>query len=145
MFREGDKIERRGGTVESEYPHSIRIKRIYEEPAADDGARILVDRLWPRGVSREKAQLTDWSDYEVPPTAELRKWFGHDPAKFAEFRKRYVAELDASGDAHDFADKVGKTLRDENVTLLYAAKDTVHNGAVVLRDWLDGQLGIATK
>ncbi|WP_331270772.1 DUF488 domain-containing protein [Bifidobacterium choloepi] len=123
----------------------MRIKRIYEEPAADDGARILVDRLWPRGVSREKAQLTDWSDYEVPPTAELRKWFGHDPAKFAEFRKRYVAELDASGDAHDFADKVGKTLRDENVTLLYAAKDTVHNGAVVLRDWLDGQLGIATK
>nr|WP_240544176.1 DUF488 domain-containing protein [Bifidobacterium sp. SO4] len=110
------------------------VKRIYDEPEPDDGCRILVDRLWPRGMSRERAALDLWMK-EIAPSPTLRKWFGHDPDRFAEFAERYRAELDANAEA------VG-ALRDiitahGNVTLLYAAKDPLINHAVVLRDYLN--------
>ncbi len=112
----------------------IALKRVYDEPAADDGKRVLVDRLWPRGLSKERARVDVWLK-EVAPSSELRKWFGHEPEKFAEFRRRYETELDA---------EVGQTklaeLRDmaqrEHITLVFAAHDTEHNNAVVLRDLL---------
>lgn len=114
----------------------LKVKRIYEAPAETDGARILVDRLWPRGISKEKAQLTEW-DKNISPTNELRKWFGHDPEKFAEFQSRYVAELDANPEAGAFATRIAELLDSGNVTLLFGAKDLKHNNAVVLKEWLE--------
>lgn len=110
----------------------IHIKRIYEPAARDDGARILVDRIWPRGISKDAAALTLWLK-EVAPSATLRKWFDHDPARWAEFRKRYHAELKANSLAvrqlHDYVE-AGR------VTLLYGAHDTEHNQALVLADYM---------
>ncbi len=110
----------------------IAIKRAYDEPAQDDGTRILVDRLWPRGLSKERAQIDVWLK-EIAPSNELRKWFAHDPEKFAEFRSRYKAEL-ASGEAIDAIGRLYELARQGQVTLVYAAHDTEHNNAVVLRD-----------
>jgi uncharacterized protein YeaO (DUF488 family) len=111
---------------------NIRLKRIYEPPEADDGARVLVDRLWPRGIRKEEAALTLWLK-DIAPSPELRRWFGHDPARWAAFARRYRAELAANAPAVD-------TLRDlaarGPVTLLYAARDTAHNHALVLADHL---------
>lgn len=115
----------------------LKLKRVYEAASPDDGARILVDRLWPRGISKEKAQLTDWCK-NIAPAAELRKWFGHDPEKFAEFQSRYVAELDANPDAGTFRARVSELLADSDVTLLFGAKDVAHNNAVVVKEWLEG-------
>jgi len=112
----------------------VAIKRAYEQPEASDGNRILVDRLWPRGLSKEKAQLTLWMK-EIAPSDELRRWFGHDPEKFAEFRRRYEAEL-ASGAAKDRLAELRALTRESHVTLVFAAHDTEHNNAVVLRDLL---------
>ena len=112
---------------------AIRIKRVYDEPADDDGLRILVDRVWPRGVSKEAAQLDTW-EKELGPSDALRKWFGHDPAKFEAFRERYTAELELN------ALRVERCLRDwrgQRVTLLYGAKDRSHNQAVVLAAYLN--------
>ena len=81
---------------------AIRVKRIYEDPSPDDGARVLVDRLWPRGVSKERADLTEWLK-DVAPSTDLRKWYGHDPAKFDEFSRRYRDELDDDEHAEAFA------------------------------------------
>ncbi len=110
----------------------IKLKRIYEEYSSDDGCRILVDRLWPRGVSKEKAHLDLWLK-DVAPSTELRKWFGHDPAKWAEFQKKYIAELKTN--------PAFKTLQDifkkeKNITLLYGARDTEHNEARVIKSYL---------
>ncbi len=114
----------------------IRCKRIYEEPAPADGRRVLVDRLWPRGISREGARLDDWLK-ELAPSDELRRWFGHDPARWEEFRARYRAEL--SGQAPHL-----EALRHQaalgTVTLLFAAKDEEHNNAVVLKELLEEQM-----
>lgn len=110
----------------------IRLKRIYDAAEATDGRRILVDRLWPRGVSREKAALDEWLR-DVSPSPELRTWFGHDPAKFEEFRARYLQELEHNPAARELA---GTVRGDKPVTLLFAAKDTEHNQAVVLREFL---------
>jgi uncharacterized protein YeaO (DUF488 family) len=110
----------------------IAIKRVYEAPSSDDGQRVLVDRLWPRGVSKDEARLALWLK-AVAPSDTLRKWFGHEPEKWAEFQKRYRAELkdksEAVGELRDLAAK-GK------VTLLYGAHDEKHNNAVVLADYL---------
>jgi uncharacterized protein YeaO (DUF488 family) len=114
----------------------IAIKRVYEQPEPADGKRILVDRLWPRGLSKEKAHLTGWMK-EIAPSDELRRWFGHDPEKFAEFRRRYKVEL-ASGTAKEKLDELRALAREGPVTLVYAAHDTEHNNAVVLRDLLQG-------
>ncbi|QIK73507.1 DUF488 family protein [Propioniciclava coleopterorum] len=116
----------------------LRLKRVYEEASSDDGFRVLVDRLWPRGESRAKADLDLW-DKDVAPSTELRDWFGHDPARFAEFTARYRAELSGS-DALDHL--VGLLEPHALVTLLFGARDTVHNQAVVLADVLAERLGV---
>ncbi|MBJ6750144.1 DUF488 domain-containing protein [Geomonas anaerohicana] len=111
----------------------IRLKRIYDEAAAQDGVRVLVDRLWPRGISKDKAHLDRW-EKELAPSDELRHWFGHDPEKWQEFRARYRKELEGQGTLIEelAALAAGKTL-----TLLYAAKDEEHNNAVVLKEILE--------
>lgn len=108
----------------------IQIKRAYEDASDEDGIRILVDRLWPRGVSKEKAQLNRWAK-ELAPSTELRKWFDHDPAKWDEFQRRYREELRAhKEDLDEIAEEAGKG----RVTLVYGARDEEHNEAAVLRD-----------
>ena len=108
------------------------VKRIYEPPAADDGQRVLVDRIWPRGVSKEEAALALWLK-EIAPSDELRKWFGHQAARWAEFQKRYRAELDGNGEA---VAQLRGLLRHGKVTLLYGAHDEAHNNAVALAGYL---------
>jgi uncharacterized protein YeaO (DUF488 family) len=110
----------------------VSIKRVYEEPDAEDGFRVLVDRLWPRGVSKEHAEVDEWLR-DVGPSDELRKWFGHVPERFGEFAKRYAAEL-ATSEA--FRSLQAIAADHKNVTLVYSAKDEEHNQAVVLRDVL---------
>ena len=114
---------------------SIRTKRIYEVPDVNDGIRILVDRLWPRGIKKESAAINAW-EKGIAPSAELRKWFNHDPEKYPEFRRKYMEELDASEDAERLLGFVNEHLRSTNITLLYSAKDEEHNNALVLKDWL---------
>lgn len=110
----------------------IQLKRVYDPPSRDDGARVLVDRLWPRGLRKEAAELIVWLK-EIAPSPELREWFGHDPARFHEFSRRYHAELAANDDA---VSRLDELLKHGRVTLLYAAHDTVHNHAVALADFL---------
>ncbi len=112
----------------------IALKRVYDEPTEDDGKRVLVDRLWPRGLSKERARVDLWLK-EVAPSSELRKWFGHEPEKFAEFRRRYEAELEAEVAQTKLAELRDMAKR-EHITLVFAAHDTEHNNAVVLRDLL---------
>ena len=104
-----------------------------------DGYRILVDRLWPRGISKEKAALDEWFK-TIAPTKELRQWFGHDPAKYDEFKTRYRAELDVNPDRDQFLALVKAHLADGNVIMLYGAKDEAHNQAVVLKAYIEQQL-----
>lgn len=111
---------------------SVRLKRAYESAASDDGYRVLIDRLWPRGVSKEKAELDEWAR-ELAPSAELRTWFGHDPARFEEFRRRYRAELDAH---RDRLAALRRRAQEGTLTLVYAARDSEHNDAVVLAELL---------
>jgi uncharacterized protein YeaO (DUF488 family) len=106
----------------------IQIKRVYLQASEDDGVRILVDRLWPRGLTKEKASVDLWIK-EVAPSNELRKWFGHDPGKWDEFQTRYLAELKASGEP---LARLKQEASKGRVTLLYGAKDEEHNEAVVL-------------
>ena len=111
---------------------SIRLKRAYEPPAPSDGYRVLIDRLWPRGVARADARLDEWAR-ELAPSTELRRWFGHDPARFAEFRQRYVEEL--SAEEEKLRELRGRA-RNTTLTLVYGARDTEHNDAVVLAELL---------
>jgi uncharacterized protein YeaO (DUF488 family) len=113
----------------------VRIKRVYDAPDEDDGARVLVDRLWPRGLRKERAAVTLWLK-EIAPSAELRKWFGHDPARWTAFSRRYRAELAHNDEA--VARLAGLSSRGP-VTLLYGAHDTEHNHALVLADYLRKQ------
>lgn len=113
--------------------HNFQIKRIYEEPAVHDGYRVLVDRLWPRGVSKEAAQLDEWMK-EITPSPVLRKWFDHDPDKFKEFKKRYENELAGKTET---VEKLLDIAENQNVTLLYAAKDEIYNHAIVLKEFLE--------
>lgn len=108
------------------------VKRVYDPPAKSDGLRILVDRLWPRGLSKQSAKIDHWLR-DVAPSGRLRKWFAHDPAKWKEFQKRYTKELDGSPEA---VAELRKLLSKRRATLLFAAKDAEHNNAVVLRDYL---------
>lgn len=110
----------------------LRVKRVYDAAAPDDGARILVDRLWPRGLNKTSAALTFWHK-DIAPSTGLRKWFAHDPTRWTEFRKRYRMELHSNKQA---VDRLGDYLKDGPVTLLYAAHDTTHNHALVLADYL---------
>ena len=115
--------------------YTIQIKRIYEQPEDTDGTRILVDRLWPRGISKEKAHLDRWAK-EIAPSPELRKWYCHDAALYDEFSKRYLAELDMNEAGASFLSDCRVYLQQGNVTLVYAAKDTAHSHALVLQHWL---------
>lgn len=110
----------------------VRLKRAYEPAEPGDGYRVLIDRLWPRGVSRERAQLDEWAR-ELAPSAALRTWFGHDPLRFDEFRRRYLAELAAHGDE---VAELRRRAREGTLTLVYAAHDVEHNDAVVLAELL---------
>lgn len=111
---------------------SMKIKRVYEEPSKSDGKRILVDRLWPRGLTKEKAAVDMWLK-EIAPSTDLRKWFGHDPAKWNEFQKRYIKELDANPEPVNTIKELAKK---GTVTLIYGARDEEYNDAVVLRGYL---------
>lgn len=114
----------------------IMLKRAYDGNSGDDGFRVLVDRLWPRGVSKEKAAIDLWAK-DVAPTNELRAWFGHKVENWPEFRKRYLAELEANAEA---VGGLRQALKGRKiVTLVYGAKDSEHNQAVVLRDHLAGK------
>jgi uncharacterized protein YeaO (DUF488 family) len=112
----------------------IRLKRAYDAPSDDDGTRILVERLWPRGVSKKEAAIDLWLK-EVAPSTPLRKWYGHDPDKWEEFRKRYRAELDQKG---DLLDDLKQKIRSGPVTFVYAARDEEHNSALALKEYLEG-------
>ena len=110
----------------------ILLKRAYEKPTDDDGFRVLVDRLWPRGVSKVKLRLDLW-EKDVAPSTTLRQWFGHDPARWLEFCKRYKSELKNSDTRRMIAATIAAAKRASTITLVYGAKDTEHNEAVVLQ------------
>ena len=113
----------------------IRLKRAYDLPSAEDGTRILIDRLWPRGVRKSSAGIDRWVK-DIAPSTALRKWFGHDPARWQEFRRRYAAEI------RDHADQLAElraAAREGPITLVFAARDELHKDAVVLRDALLGR------
>lgn len=113
----------------------VSVRRAYDEPSADDGTRVLVDRVWPRGLTKKAARLDEW-DKDVAPSTELRKWYGHDPAKFAEFRRRYRAELRRLP-GRDALDSLRTLAGHEALTLLTATKDVEHSQAVVLAELLN--------
>ncbi|GAC1355040.1 MAG: DUF488 domain-containing protein [Ktedonobacteraceae bacterium] len=113
---------------------NVALKRVYAEPEASDGIRVLVDRLWPRGLSKERVHVDVWLK-EVAPSNELRKWFSHDADKFADFRSRYETEL-ASERCKEDLTKLRELMKKGPITLVFAAHDTEHNNAVVLRDQL---------
>ncbi|CAN5405864.1 DUF488 domain-containing protein [soil metagenome] len=110
----------------------VRVKRVYAPPAPDDGLRVLVDRIWPRGISKAAAAVDLWLK-DVAPSTELRKWFGHEPERMAEFTARYTAELDANPAA---AELRGLAVDHDRITLVYSAHDERHNQAVVLAGYL---------
>jgi uncharacterized protein YeaO (DUF488 family) len=113
---------------------TIRLKRAYEPPSAGDGLRILVERLWPRGVSKEEAAIDLWLK-EIAPSTGLRKWYGHEPERWEEFRRRYRAEIEDKGGA---LSDLKRRLKEGPVTFVYAAKDELHNSAIVLKEYLEG-------
>ncbi|WP_294953842.1 DUF488 domain-containing protein [Sulfurovum sp.] len=112
---------------------TIQIKRVYEEPSKADGQRVLVDRLWPRGLSREKAQVDIWMK-EISPSDELRHWYGHDPRKWSEFKEKYAVELDAN---QSNVEKLLSIIQAETVTFLYSSKEQKLNNAVALKEYFE--------
>ena len=111
----------------------LKIKRIYVPAAEDDGFRILVDRLWPRGLTKEKAKV-DWWLKEIAPSDQLRKWYAHDPKKWAEFKKKYSNELDQK---RDLIDQIIKKTKEGDLTLLFSSKEEKLNNAVALREYIE--------
>ncbi|MGA7881317.1 MAG: DUF488 family protein [Terrimicrobiaceae bacterium] len=111
----------------------IRLKRVYEEAARNDGYRVLVERLWPRGVSKEKANIRLWAK-EIAPSAEPRKWYGHNLARWEEFKKRYWRELKGKQES---LEEIRSRAREGTVTFVYAARDEEHNSAMALKDYLE--------
>ena len=114
---------------------TVRVRRAYDPPAVEDGCRVLVDRLWPRGLARENARIEHWLR-ELAPSNELRKWFAHDEPKWPEFKERYFAELDAAPAV--VAQMLSILRQNQNVILLYSAKDTEMNNAVALKEYIEG-------
>ena len=127
------KLETNAG--EKVHGAMIKIKRIYESASPDDGRRIYVDRLWPRGMKKEEVKIDEWLK-DISPSDGLRKWFGHDPSKYAEFKRRYTKEL---REHSEILERVRKEARKETVTLLFSAKDVEHNNASVLKELLSGR------
>jgi uncharacterized protein YeaO (DUF488 family) len=114
----------------------IVVKRIYDDVHLSDGNRVLVDRLWPRGMSKEKANIKLWAK-DVAPSTELRKWFGHRPERYEEFKERYLNELRTDEEKYAQLVELNRLAREEILTLLYGAKDTINNHAQVLKEELD--------
>lgn len=114
---------------------NVRLKRAYEPPSEDDGRRILVDRLWPRGISKAEAALAEWMK-ELSPSTGLRKWFGHDPERWETFRRRYAAEIREHAEV---LARLRTLARSRRITLVYSARDEAHNDAIVLRDVILGR------
>jgi uncharacterized protein YeaO (DUF488 family) len=114
----------------------IRIKRVYEQPSDEDGFRILVDRLWPRGLRKDEAGIDLWLK-EIAPEDKLRKWFSHDPKKWEEFRKCYLKELEQK---EEYIQELFEKAKETDLTLLYAAKSEAFNNAVVLKEYLESRL-----
>ncbi len=110
----------------------LRIKRIYDSASSEDGKRILIDRLWPRGMKKEEAKIDEWVK-DIAPSDQLRKWFSHDPSKYPEFKKRYIKELEKKS---DLVQRIKNEAKRETVTLLFSAKDIEHNNATVLKELL---------
>lgn len=131
ITRTGDPGARDRGGVEM----NIRLKRAYEAPAKEDGERLLVERLWPRGLTKEKAAVDEWFR-DVAPSPALRKWYAHDPEKWEEFRRRYLAELRGN---RDEVERLRARVTKGPVTFIYAAKDETRNSAVVLKAFLEGK------
>lgn len=111
----------------------IKIKRIFDTPLKDDGKMLLVDRLWPMGINKEKAKIDEWLK-DIAPSDELRKWFSHEPSRWQEFRKRYKKELEERG---ELLERLRGEAEKGDITLLYAAKDREHNNAVVLKEVIE--------
>lgn len=111
----------------------VKIKRVYEEPGPRDGLRVLVDRLWPRGLSKERAGVDRW-EKEIAPSDELRRWFGHDPERWQEFRARYLVELEGKREA---VEEMAGLAKRQGVTLLFAASDAERNNAIVLKELIE--------
>jgi len=114
----------------------IQLQRAYDQPASQDGTRLLVERLWPRGVKKISLQIDDWLK-EAAPSTELRKWFSHDPAKWNEFRRRYFAELKSNPEAWK---PIVEAAHRGTVTLIYSSHDTEHNNAVALKEFIEHRL-----
>jgi uncharacterized protein YeaO (DUF488 family) len=114
----------------------IKTKRVYEKPTASNGIRLLIDRVWPRGLKKDELAIDGWLK-DVAPSERIRKWFGHDPRKWKEFRRRYFAELRKKTEVWT---AILEKARESNVTLLYGARDTEHNNAAALRDFINAQL-----
>ncbi len=114
----------------------LKIKRVYDQPSRDDGKRILIDRLWPRGLRKEEAHIDEW-ETDVSPSTGLRKWFNHDPGKWGEFRRRFFAELDK---AQESVDNIIAAAQKDTVTLLFGSKEERYNNAVALKEYLDSRM-----
>jgi len=114
----------------------IKTKRVYEKPERNDGVRILVERLWPRGIKKEDLKMNDWLK-DLGASKELRKWYGHNPEKWKEFKKRYFKELKTKPEQLSY---IRDAAKQRNITFLYSAKDTKHNNAVALKEYLDKKL-----
>lgn len=117
----------------------LKIKRVYSRSSDEDGIRILVDRIWPRGLSKEKANISSW-EKNIAPSKELRKWFNHQDERFDEFKKRYREELDSNGATADFVNLIKENLKTHNVTLVYGAKNEKCNQAIVLKEYIEEKL-----
>ncbi len=112
---------------------SVRVKRVYDQPAKADGYRVLVDRLWPRGLKKSEARIDEWLR-EIAPSTTLRKWFKHDPSRWKEFKEKYAAELDGH---REQVETLVREARRRNVTRLFSAKETEHNNAVALKEYIE--------
>jgi uncharacterized protein YeaO (DUF488 family) len=118
----------------------IRIERIYDNPKGDNSFRILVDRLWPRGLSKEKVRVDLWQK-DIAPSNSLRKWFGHDEKKWDEFKRKYFKELDKKNDSNNTVDRIIKMAKEQNsITLLYGTKEKRFNNAIALKEYLEGKI-----
>jgi uncharacterized protein YeaO (DUF488 family) len=116
------------------YAKNVTLKRAYEHPSRSDGARVLIDRLWPRGIKKSEARIGEWMK-DIAPSTSLRKWFGHDPARWAEFQRRYEAEVRQHP---EYLERLRSLAREGPLTLVFSAHDEAHNDAVVLRDMILG-------
>jgi uncharacterized protein YeaO (DUF488 family) len=119
----------------------IKIKRVYNEPSQDDGKRILIDRLWPRGLKKEDAQIDEWLK-EIAPSNELRKWFNHDPNKWGEFKNRFFMELQGK---LEMVERIANLAQKGSVTLLYGSKEERFNNAVALKEYIGAKMNVSKR